>query len=550
MKNSFHLFLIVLISVVGISEVCAQELKLSGLQEKIESLVPPAVNDTTPGLVIGVVHNGELIFKKGYGMANLSYGIPNNTEMIYNLGSVSKQFLGYAFAMLQAEGKLNVDDPVGKYLDDWPEFDQEVTIRHLLTHTSGYREAYTISNLAGRIVEVDRLSREECLEVVRRQPELEFEPGSRYSYNSTAWVILAEILEEATGQSADEWVKVQIFDPLGMDHTYIESFVGEVMPNAAESYFHDPNRGYGNSKSNRAIFGAADICSSIDDMSLWLAHFQTQVVGNEAIMNDFLTPYTLTDGTNSEYGFGIQNRIHKGLKLYSHTGGHESFATQLRYYPEHDLGIITVSNYGGRGWIPTNQIAEYVLEEFMTFPEEVEHKPFKISSKVLKRYAGLYISPTRNSTNELELKNDTLTIWGGTQLIPISENRFYSNTWGGQFELIEVKGQPTQLIIHGDSKSSYTKVEDWTPSKADLEAYVSDYYSAEIEAIYHMVIKDDQLVIEHRWLGEMALTPVTKDLFRSDWGMFVEFTRSPSGKILGFNLSSGRTLNVFFKRRE
>lgn len=163
MKNHFLLRILIFLCLFGTFNTKAQDINIKGLNAKIESFIPATVNDTTPGLVVGVIHKGELVFSKGYGLANLSYSIPNDPKMIYNLGSVSKQFLGYAFAILHTGGKINVDDPVGKYLENWPEFDQEVTIRNLLTHTSGYREAYTMSDLAGRTIEIDRLTRKECL---------------------------------------------------------------------------------------------------------------------------------------------------------------------------------------------------------------------------------------------------------------------------------------------------------------------------------------------------------------------------------------------------
>ena len=116
------------------------------LESKIDALIPSDINQSTPGLVIGIVKNGELLFSKGYGLANISYDIPNDAKLVDNTGSVSKQFLGYAFAMLHVKDTLNIDDPVTKYLEDWPEFKHTVTLRHLLSHTSGYREAYTMSS--------------------------------------------------------------------------------------------------------------------------------------------------------------------------------------------------------------------------------------------------------------------------------------------------------------------------------------------------------------------------------------------------------------------
>src|SRR6056297_3630614 len=203
---------------------CNETDQTVSLEQEIDELIPSAVNDTTPGLIIGVMQNGEIIFQKGYGLANLNYDIPNNPEMVYNIGSVAKQFLGYAFAMQHVEGTLNIDDPVSDYLEDWPEFEETVTIRNLLNHSSGYREAYTMSNLAGREIGIDRMSAEEAMEVVRRQPKLEFSPDSRFTYNSTAWVILAEVLESATGEMASVWVKENMLDALGMNDTQIETY--------------------------------------------------------------------------------------------------------------------------------------------------------------------------------------------------------------------------------------------------------------------------------------------------------------------------------------
>ena len=550
MKNHISLCILIFSSLFWTFDTTAQDINIKGLNTKIESLIPAVINDTTPGLVVGVIHNGELVFSKGYGLANLSYNIPNDSKMIYNLGSVSKQFLGYAFAILHTEGKINVDDPVGKYLENWPEFDQEVTIRNLLTHTSGYREAYTMSDIAGRTIGIDRLTRKECLDVVRNQPKLEFTPGSRFTYNSTAWVILAEILEKVTEQPAHKWVKENVLIPLGMKNTYIESFVGKVMPNAAESYYYDRYMGYGNPKSNRAIFGAAEVYSSIEDMANWITNFQTYKVGGKTAMHTFLTPYELNDGANSEYGFGIRNSMHKGLILYSHTGAHESFFTQLRYYPEHNLGIVAISNYERNGSLPTNKIAEYLLEDYMKFPEEVTYAPFEIKKEQLQQFAGTYLSPLRNETTNLELINDTLTIWGGLKLIPISADTFYTKEWGGKFEIYSSNNAPPQLAILADSKSTFQKVDDWNPLVKELQEYEADYWSQELETTYHLMVRGDRLIIQHRWLGEIGLKPITHDLFKSDWGWFLQIERTEENKIAGFNINSNRTLNVFFEKKK
>jgi CubicO group peptidase (beta-lactamase class C family) len=526
-----------------------QSISQDNLEAKIDALIPKQINDTTPGLVVGIVHKGELIFGKGYGLANLSYGIPNDAKLVYNLGSVSKQFLGYAFAMLHVKGVLNIDDPVTKYLENWPEFDKKVTLRHLLSHTSGYREAYTVSNLAGRRIGVDRLSREECLNVVRKQPQLEFTPGSHWTYNSTAWVILAEVLEKVTGQPADDWVEENILLPLDMKDTQIESYVGEVIYNTAESYSYEKGKGYTNEKSNRAIFGAADVNSSIDDLVKWITNFRTATVGGDEVNELFLDPFILNNGYNSEYALGIQNSYYRGLKRYRHTGGHEGFVTQLSYYPDQNLGIITISNFGRAGWFSTTDIEDMVLEDYFPTEAEKEMPSFNISKKELKQFEGLFIASTFNSTLNLKIVKDVLTSNGTTQLIPISESTFQIKGSNEQFQFTN-STTTGEITISTSKNDRYIKVETWSPIKENLLEFEGDYWSDELETVYHIILKDGTININHRWLGEISLEPVSNDFFKTNMGFYVKFNRNRKGDISNLSVSSGRTLNVIFNRKQ
>jgi CubicO group peptidase (beta-lactamase class C family) len=546
MKNIIYCILFC-IGLICTSNAYGQTIDKNDLEAKIDALIPTEVNDSTPGLVIGIVQKGELIFSKGYGLANISYGISNDPKMVYNIGSVSKQFLGYAFAMLHMKGDLNIDDPVNKYLEDWPEFEYTVTLRHLLTHTSGYREAYTMSILAGRMIGVDRLSREECLEVVRKQPNLEFIPGSKWTYNSTAWVILAEVLENVTDQPADEWVENNILKPLGMNDTQIESYVGEVIINSAESYSYDAEQGYINKESNRAIFGAAEVYTSIPDLVKWINNYRTAVIGGKAVNDLFLDPFILNDESNSEYALGIGNSSYRGLKRYRHTGGHEAFATQLSYYPNYDLGIITISNFGGKGWLSTTKIAELLLEEKMTSQEVIEHPKVEFEKEKLEQFTGIYLSSTFNSTINLTIIKDTLTVNGRGKLIPASQNTFWLNGGNDLVKIENLSNGKTEFT--GVRGRTFTKVDKWKPNESELTSFEGDYWSDELETIYHLVFKDEKLTIKHRWLGDIQLEPISKDFFKTDWGYYVKFIRNKEGEIENLSINSGRTLNVVFNRK-
>ncbi|NNC83839.1 MAG: beta-lactamase family protein, partial [Flavobacteriales bacterium] len=470
-------FLLVLLFLLQTTFLSAQTFRPEMIAQ-IDSLVPDAVNDTTPGCLIALVHKGETILAKAYGKANLAYGIDNDHRMVYNIGSVSKQFLGYAFAMLHDQGRLDLDDPVGKYLDDWPEFEQEVTLRHILTHTSGYREAYTMSNLAGRIVGQDYLSRDECLEVVRRQPALEFEPGSRYTYNSTAWVILAEVLEEVTGTPADDWVTRHILEPLGMEATEIESYVGEVIPNAAESYYVEEGQGYVNAESNRAIFGAAEVYSNLEDLSKWINNYRTALIGGKAVQELFTQAYMLSNGTSADYGLGIGISEYRGTERWRHGGSHEAFLTMLSYYPEHDLGIIILSNYGGRGWISESDVADILLADVLEPEKQSPVKGIKMHPKALQRFVGNYLRDTRNRTMEISVSEDSLTINGRRKLIPIGKNLFSSGDGEARYRFDPSADGGQRLTIRIDGGDYiYERLPTWEGDTQALQAYTGDYWS-------------------------------------------------------------------------
>ncbi|MEM9051952.1 MAG: serine hydrolase domain-containing protein, partial [Bacteroidota bacterium] len=503
---SFFLFLILLNG-----STSAQQLNTENLEARIDSMIPPTVNDTTPGLVIGVLSNGELIYSKGFGLANLAYSITNDSKVVYNIGSVSKQFLGYAFAMLHVEGKLNIDDPVSKYLDPWPEFDQVVTLRHLLTHTSGYREAYTMSNLAGRSVGVDRLSRDECLEVVRRQPELEFTPGSKYVYNSTAWVILAEVLEEVVDMPADQWVSENILKPLEMDNTQIESEVGEVIYNGAESYYEDDGI-YTNPKSNRAIFGAAEVYSSIEDMAKWIDNFKTAKVGGEEVNKLFLDSYELNDGSDAGYALGIGIGEYRGAKRYRHTGGHEAFISQLSYFPEYDLGVVMISNFGSEAVFYSSDIVDIMLQDHLTEEPEEELKSIKVKTKKLEELEGFYMAYDYGDWIELEVVNDTLTVDGRNRLIPIGKNVFMVLN-RNKTMTVNTEVTPPSLSFSDEPGIAYEIATEWKPDLAELNSFSGDYWIEELEGVYHMTLVDSTLSINHRWMGEMILEHIVQDFF-------------------------------------
>ena len=167
----------------------------------------------------------------------------------------------------------------------------------------------------------------------------------------------------------------------------------------------------------------------------------------------------------------------------------------------------------------------------------------------LKKFEGSYISPSLNAITKITMTADSLTVWGGSKLIPTAANTFYTNDWGGKFEINPLADGTLELAIIGDNTRRYQKIKEWKPKTEALKKYEGDYWSEELETIYHLKIANEKLIIEHRWLGKIDLVPITKDIFKAGWGWYLKVERTKENKISGFNINSGRTLKVFFEKK-
>lgn len=531
-------------------------------EARVDQLMAAYAGEDRPGAAVGVVRGGEVTFSAYYGMADLAQEVPITRTTRFNLGSVSKQFLGFAFALLAERGTLSLDDPVGQYLSDWPTFDQTVTLRHLLTHTSGYREAYGTLAMAGRIPSQDRLPRAEALEVVRRQPALEFPAGSKFRYNSTAYVILAEVFEEVTGTPAGKWVEKNVFGPLDMDNSAIESRIGEVIPDAADSYTLAGDGGYNRAFSNRAIFGAAEVYTTVEDLAKWLGNFHTAELGGPAVQKRMREPFVLTTGDTTEYALGLHIDEHQGLRRISHGGAHAGYRAALMYYPEIDAGVVAMSNNSTiDGGIP-GKLVEAFLGEHMTEEEAVSGSadgafdPDEYDPEAFDALAGKYMPEDMLMTFTFTREGDEFfmqkTGQQKTKITPTSDSTFAVEDSEARLTFHGgTDGKADSLTFHQFGHHIAHRIEPWTPSEAERAAYTGRYFSEELQTPYTVAEKDSGLVVQHRWLGEVPLTPAAEDTFRGKYPIGrIIFTRNEGGHVTGFSVSAGRTHGVRFDKRE
>jgi CubicO group peptidase (beta-lactamase class C family) len=291
-----------------------------------------------------IARDGKPIFRKAYGMANYELDVPNNLNTKFRIGSVSKQFTAAAILQLQERGKLNVGDPICKYLDDCPTAWQPITIRHLLNHTSGIVNFTRLAEASGKFLLVPH-SHKEIVDVFRHLP-LESAPGEKYNYNNSGYYLLGLIVEKASGASYADYLRKNLFAPAGMNDT--DSDDGEtIVKNRASAYYLGKDSVFRNTyyTNMEILFSIGGAYSTVNDLLLW-----QQSLANGKILNSASRAEMFTPG-KGDYGYGWWiDKLGECRRMY-HDGGITNFSTSLQVLPDERLTIIAVSNRGDDGGI-------------------------------------------------------------------------------------------------------------------------------------------------------------------------------------------------------
>jgi CubicO group peptidase (beta-lactamase class C family) len=339
-------------------------------------------NSTTPGVAVAVVKDGKLIFKKGYGMANLEYDVANSPKTIFHIASLSKQFTAFAIYLLEKQGKISFDDDVRKYIPELPVYDKPITIKHLCAHTSGIKDQWSLLTLAGWRMD-DVITTEQILKITSKYKELNFAPGSQFQYSNTGFTLLAEIVKRVSGQSFSAFTKAYIFDPLKMDNTQFYDDNNKIVKNRAYAYGTKDGT-YEKRNLNYSTVGPTSLFTNAEDLSKWVLNFEHPTVGDAELLREFNKVSTLDnqqpailsviDEETIYHAKGQFKRNYKGHTLYNHTGSDAGFKSYLVRFPEDQLSIILLSNDENFASLKTGlEIAEFYLsDQFKKRPPKPE----------------------------------------------------------------------------------------------------------------------------------------------------------------------------------
>ncbi|MBU1700579.1 MAG: beta-lactamase family protein [Candidatus Eisenbacteria bacterium] len=314
------------------------------LGAKLDTLLVPWDQSDAPGMAVLVQSRGTDIYRRCIGLADLEQGIKITPLTCFDLASVSKHLTAFGLCLLAEEGRLNLDDPIRRYLPELPLCAEPVLVRHLVHQSSGFWEFWTILNKYSGFQGRDYLRLSDVLTLLAGQSALNFAPGSRYAYTNTNYSLLSLVIERAGGIRFGIWMRDHVFTPLGMTGTLIQTECTELIPHRATAYLSDAE-GYRLARpSNVEIPGSAHAFTNLEDMSRWLSSFHDKRLGGDRIFECITKPGVLNDGTQMNYAGGLIVSERKRTKTIQHSGQTGGFKTMLIYCPEEELGVVILAN--------------------------------------------------------------------------------------------------------------------------------------------------------------------------------------------------------------
>ena len=528
-------------------------------EARVGQMVRPYDDRDRPGGIVAVVRDGEPAFARTFGMANLTHGIPWEHGTISNIGSVTKQFTAMGLLLLQADGKLSIDDDIREHVPELPDFGTPVTLRHFLNHTSGYREIYNLLPLAGYNGE-DAFVREKAIQVVQRQPDLQAHPNTEWNYNNTGFILLSLVVERVSGQSFAEYMRERVFEPLGMNDTRVKMVQGELIPGSAQGYVSDKSSRFRTTRDLASSAGAGGIYTTVHDLIRWMRNYRDATLGGEEAVRAMATPAVLESGDSTGYGLGLGVGRLGGRALYAHTGGDVAHRAYLGYFPELDDGVVVMSNHASFDLGMGARIARLFFADDLEDDEDeavAAEGDGSMSQERMEAVAGRWVLDVQGMSLDVEITTEggqlffqaagqprtpVQTSSDSTAAIPAAQASFVFH--------FEPDGTTTSATFRQGAEMEMRRSERKAMTAEEMDAYVGRYYSKELETFYEVRLESDGLVMHHLDRSPMPLAHRRDDEFSTEFTFLatIAFQRVGNGRVTGFLASNGRTKGVWFRR--
>jgi CubicO group peptidase (beta-lactamase class C family) len=511
----------------------------------IDSLFARWNSTALPGCTIGVTRDGRQVVSRAYGMADLEHAIANQPDSIIEAGSVSKQFTAAAILLLAQQGKLSLDDPVREHIPELPDYGVPLTIRHLITHTSGLRDWGTIAAIAGWPRTSRAYTHAHVLDIVSRQKALNFAPGTEFSYSNTGYNLAAIVVSRVTGRTFAEYTREAIFEPLGMTRTSWRDDFTRIVRDRSIAYTVG-DAGVTTNMPFENVHGNGGLLTTVSDLLRWNENAFSARVGGRAFVDLQRTRGRLNSGESIVYSAGLYIGEWNGVPEINHSGGTAGYRAWLAQYPtQRRLSVAILCNASDA---PAWTIGRQVADLFLAAPRALPDSSFRPAARALAELPGLYRDLKTHVVMTIEMKAGELRGAGGT-LIPVSTDSF---RFGSGAIRLTVGRLPSGAIAGVEVNtlgeiSRFERVEASRPASGELAAYAGEYASDEAEVTLHVAVHDGQLEIRRRPDVRIPLTANHLDGFSGTIGQ-VRFIRNRQGTVTEMSISNDRVWDLRLTR--
>ncbi len=539
---------------------------------QVDQMMARFDGDDRPGALVAVVDGGELVFQRAYGMANLTHAVPMTLDTRTNIGSTSKQFTAMALALLGQRGALSLDDDVREHLPELPDLGATVTLRHLLTHTSGYREFLNLLALTGRRIDKGSyIDRAEIVQMIQRQPALQDAAGTVFNYNNSGYALAAMVVERVTGETFPDWMAANVFAPLGMTDTVVRADPTVIVPNSAQGYLLGDDGRWRDAVDLYGAMGAGGIYTTVGDLARWVRNVETAELGGPDLIREMTTPFVLADGDTTDYGLGLFVDEVGGQRRVRHGGADNAHRSMVEVFPEIGAGVIVEFNAPESAPSFAGRVARAFFQDRFGQDAETDGPDdgppaVAFDDALFDDYAGRYaldVAPDFVLAFRRDGDGGYLTQatgQGELEIVPTSDSTFVlTAVEAGVTFHRDPDGVVRSATLHqnGDNRASKLDVEPMADAApVDLGDYAGRYLSDELATTYTLTVEDGALVA--RIPGVADAFPgreTTPDTFVvTAYGGFpitLSFRRDASGTVTGFDAdAAGRTRDVGFERVE
>lgn len=541
------------------------------LQEKVDTIFAAYDKADSPGCAVGVVQDGNFVYKHGYGMGSIELQSPLSPESVFYMGSVSKQFTAASVVLAAEQGYLSLDDDIRKWIPELPFYGHQISLRQMLHHTSGLRDELGLLSLAGNPIENIHTT-PEMINLIARQKRLNFNPGAEYQYSNSNYFLLAEVVHRATGISFSRFADEDIFKKLGMVHTRFYDDRTLVLRGRVAAY--SPREGGGGFRvdwsTNFEKVGDGGLMSSVDDLLLWDQNFYDNKLGRGTLLRELQTRGVLNNGKTINYALGLELTDYRGFPVVEHGGALFGYRTELLRFPNQKFSVICLCNLATADPASkARQIADLYLASKFRKSAQIAPKPSKGGSDAgqiggrgtdLRTFAGLYRDPLNRSFilvatqgHDLALRNaladPTSPLQPPTVLVSIAPNVFVDPK--GSKYLFESLSSGVRMawITASGAKHEFDRIQPVQLTAVERSGYLGDYYSDELLATYRVQSINDKLSLTVERNEPIELRPTLRDEFRANLSgefrepIVIHFKRQ-GGKLTGFDLFAGSSDGV------